>query len=220
MKKIVINRLSDKKLGKWKSNGLGIIVKDEINQTSIFVSRQSLLQFLGKSYDMYLNFEQVTIYYYVKQSEAIITGIIHENPNWIFYGDNNDVIENCGKWMYFFDENWYKEVQGICKRALDEDVVKVCKHTKLDIKKGFDENKVKPKTGVVCFYVNGLNSDEHRKVIEFLLENNLIRRTKSGRLYNISFKFDYQTISDEYGEGFNPIIKLSDYVNLKTGKFK
>lgn len=32
--------------------------------------------------------------------------------------------------------------------------------------------------------------DGHRRDIEFFLKNNLIRKTKKGKLYNISFKND------------------------------
>lgn len=47
----------------------------------------------------------------------------------------------------------------------------------------------------------------------------MIRRTKAGKLYNISFKFDSQTGLKEYGASFSAVIKLSDFVNLTTGEF-
>lgn len=52
-----------------------------------------------------------------------------------------------------------------------------------------------------------------------MLENNLIRRTKTGRLYNISFKFDDQTLAGEYGSDFEGKIKLEQFVDLNTGEF-
>lgn len=43
-----------------------------------------------------------------------------------------------------------------------------------------------------------------------MLENGLIRKTKTGKLYNISFKFDTETYSGKYkGSGFSGKIKLS-----------
>jgi hypothetical protein len=57
------------------------------------------------------------------------------------------------------------------------------------------------------------------KVIKFMLDNNLIRKTNSGRLYDESFKFDNQTRAGEYGAGFNATIKLSEFLNLYTGEW-
>ena len=52
-----------------------------------------------------------------------------------------------------------------------------------------------------------------------MLDNNLIRKTNSGRLYDESFKFDNQTRASEYGSGFNATIKLSEFLNLYTGEW-
>lgn len=58
--------------------------------------------------------------------------------------------------------------------------------------------------------------------LQFLIENDLIRRTKAGKLFDISFKFDEQTRAREareYGLSFDGKIRLSDYVDLQTGEF-
>ena len=48
----------------------------------------------------------------------------------------------------------------------------------------------------------------------------LIRKTKTGKLYNISFKFDPESYAGKYkGSGFSGKIKLADFVNLETGEF-
>ena len=59
----------------------------------------------------------------------------------------------------------------------------------------------------------------HKKVIAFFLENDLVRRTKSGKLYNISFKLDVQTIAGQYQNDFKAAVKLADFVDLTTGKW-
>lgn len=56
--------------------------------------------------------------------------------------------------------------------------------------------------------------------LRHMLDNELIRKTKSGKLYNISFKYDSQTYAgkckgSDYAEG----IKLADFVDLETGEF-
>ena len=71
--------------------------------------------------------------------------------------------------------------------------------------------------GVICFYLNGDDIDNHRRVIEFMINNELITKKKTGRYYNNSFKFDSQTIAGEYGADFEGKIKLEKFIDLKTG---
>lgn len=52
-----------------------------------------------------------------------------------------------------------------------------------------------------------------------MMNNKLIQKTKSGQLYNISFKFDAQTHAGEYGTEFEGIIKLAQFVDLNTGEW-
>lgn len=127
---------------------------------------------------------------------------------WVFYGRENSKkipADKCGKWMYFFDNRAF--VEGICKRAIDEGIVTVAKHTD-------DES------GVACFYLNVEDVEGHKRVIEFFIKNKLIRMTKSGKFTNISFKLDSQTRNGEYGDGFKAEIKLDTFVDLTTGEWK
>lgn len=67
-----------------------------------------------------------------------------------------------------------------------------------------------------------MNSDDienHRRIIQFMMDNKLIRKTKTGRFYNISFKFDDQTRSGEYGAEFAGTIKLAQFIDLNTGEW-
>lgn len=74
---------------------------------------------------------------------------------------------------------------------------------------------------VACvFYVNGDDRAAHKRVIRYFLEHNLIQKTKSGRLCNISFKYDYQTREEKYGDAFRPEITLADFLDLETGAWK
>ena len=53
-----------------------------------------------------------------------------------------------------------------------------------------------------------------------MLDNGLVRKTKSGELYNISFEYDSETYSGKYkGNVFSGKIKLADFVDLETGEF-
>lgn len=131
---------------------------------------------------------------------------------WYYYlsGEEDKLVtEKCGKWMYFFENQEF--TKDICKKAIDEKVCYECKCTNLEAK---GETK-----GVACFYLNADDIENHKRVIQFMLDNNLIPKTKSGRFYNNSFKLDSQTQAGEYGSDFEGKIKLESFIDLKTGKW-
>ena len=109
-----------------------------------------------------------------------------------------------GKWMYFFGDRQF--VEKICREEIEQNIVEECKHSNAD-------------DGVSCFYLNDDDIDGHRRVIEFFVKNDLIRKTKKGKLYNISFKHDTQTLAGEYGDDYHSDIKLEEFVNLETGEW-
>ena len=131
---------------------------------------------------------------------------IVEVAGWVYYlGENAHIpSEKCGKWMYFF--NGRGLIAKICEEAVKRNVVGQVKHT--------DEE-----TGVACFYVNCDDMEAHKRVISYFLDVGLIRKTKAGKYYNISFKLDKQTQAREYGEDFHAEIKLSDFIDLYTGEW-
>ena len=131
---------------------------------------------------------------------------------WYWYGASKQTkLENDkrGKWMYFFEDQSF--AQQICKKAIMEHVCYLCKCSDL-------EEQRTPK-GVICFYLNGDDIENHKRVILFMMDNNLIPKTKTGRYYNNSFKFDYQTAAGEYGADFKGKIKLDEFIDLKTGRW-
>lgn len=128
---------------------------------------------------------------------------------WVYYVTERSVMllsKDAGKWMYFFDNN-DGFIADICKKAVESGVVAEAKHSD-DIR------------GVACFYVNGDDVDGHKKIIKFFLDNKMIPYTKSGKLKNISFKFNVQTRAGEYGEEFKSQINLEKFLNLTTGEWK
>ena len=130
---------------------------------------------------------------------------------WYLSGHENLLEEHkCGKWMIFFNDQSF--AQEICQKAIDENVVYECKCTDMETT-GYE-------SGVICFYLNGDDIDNHKRVIQFLKDNDLIQKTKTGKLYNLSFKFDDQTIAGEYGSNFEGKIKLDQFLDLKTGEWK
>lgn len=125
---------------------------------------------------------------------------------WVYYLAGHIDLEpqKTGKWMYFFNDAVF--VSKLCEDAVRNHIVVECKHTDSD-------------EGVACFYLNYDDIDAHKSIINFFIENNLIRRTKTGKLYNISFKFDDQTRAGEYGDDFHSDIKLSKFVDLSSGEW-
>ena len=131
---------------------------------------------------------------------------------WFWFLSGNEkllVPDKCGKWMYFFDDQEF--AQKICQKAIDEDVCYECKCTDMEL--------TGQPTGVICFYLNGDDIENHKRVIQFMMANDLIRKTKTGKYYNNSFKFDDQTRAGEYGADFEGKIKLEQFIDLQTGEW-
>lgn len=139
---------------------------------------------------------------------------------WTYYHGENELFDDdsVGKWMYFFDcLRDASKVKTLCKEAIEKDVVKQCKHTNLNT---IEINpKVKNGKGVCCFYLDGNDLEQHKKVIRYFIENDMIPRTRNGRFYNISFKYDRQTEAGEYGSDYYGNIKLEQFVDLFTGEW-
>lgn len=126
---------------------------------------------------------------------------------WFLSGKEEELEKDkCGKWMHFFDNQSF--AQEICQKAIDEGACVECKCTDMEL--------TGETTGVICFYLNGDDIDNHRRVINFMLKNSLIKKTKTGRFYNMSFKFDEQTRAGEYGADFEGKIKLEQFIDLQT----
>ena len=133
---------------------------------------------------------------------------ILETPIWVFYiGDGANKFEKhkVGKWMYFFGD--INIAQRVCRDAVANKVVAESKHNNA-------------KTGVCCFYLHYDDIEGHKRVLQFFLANKLIKKTKAGRLYNISFKLDEQTSAGEHGENYSSDLKLDKFINLDTGEWR
>ena len=137
--------------------------------------------------------------------------ITSSNQFWFFYINVEEAkkfdAHKVGKWMYFFNDEEF--ASKICSLAVENNIVAEAKHS----------TNSPNGSGVCCFYLNCDDDFTHKKIISFFLDNNLIRRTKTGKLYNISFKLDDQTRAGQYGDDFKSEIKLSNYIDLETGEF-
>lgn len=130
--------------------------------------------------------------------------VVKQN-GYVYYFDDTSSLKKylVGKWMYFFNDKEF--ASRICIKAISEKVVVEAKHSDSD-------------EGVSCFYINITDLEAHKKVISFFLKNQLIKHTKQGRLYNISFKLDSETHNGQYAflNNLDPSLKLEDFVDLNT----
>ncbi len=133
---------------------------------------------------------------------------IVSNIAWVFYVNPESASsfedDKVGKWMYFFTDR--KTAEKVCKEAVEKNIVAESKHSNAS-------------EGVCCFYLNCDDIETHKKIIKFFIDNNLIRKTKAGKYYNLSFKLDSQTEEGEYGKDFKAEIKLAEFIDLGTGEW-
>ena len=112
-----------------------------------------------------------------------------------------------GKWMYFFKGSEGKEfVDKCCRETVEQGIVWEAKNSD-----GLE--------GVACFYLNIDDTERHKRIIQYFVDHGMIRRTKAGKLFNISFKLDEQTRAGDYGDDFKAELKLADLMDLSTGKW-
>lgn len=140
---------------------------------------------------------------------------IERDLHWIRYFQDNVSFDSdkVGKWMYFFPKDFdaFDYAAEVCEEAVRRGIVLSSKHTS-------DRDLFAPR-GVACFYIHGDDRESHKKVIAYFLEKRLIPKTKSGRLYNIAFKYDNQTRAKQYGDEFAAEIQLDQFINLDTGEW-
>jgi hypothetical protein len=136
----------------------------------------------------------------------------HDMGQWLVMTDGHRLFnkDEDGKWMLFgsSEDAMFSFVHYLFD-MIKNNVIRIGKVDTLMV------------NGTTAFiiYVNSNDIESQKKVLKYLIEHDLIRCTKTGKLYNISFKFDRQTRLGEYGDKFNSEIKLSDFVDLNTGEF-
>lgn len=126
-----------------------------------------------------------------------------------FVGDDRSFDrDKTGKWMYFFKgPEGRKFTEERCREAVEQGIVAEAKCTDSQVE------------GTSCFYLNIDDKERHKRILQYFLDHNMIRRTKTGKLYNISFKLDNQTRAGEYGADYKGELKLEDFLDLNTGRW-
>ena len=118
--------------------------------------------------------------------------------------------DECGKWMCFFKGANYQWASGIVETAVVEGI---CEEAKCSLPTHLNSRG----SGVICLYGDFKDYDFHKRCTQFMIEHNMIQRTRSGSFHNISFKMDRMTLMGIYGIAGK--IQLADLRNLETGEW-
>lgn len=119
-----------------------------------------------------------------------------------YYGENgNDYdFSAVGAWIVPFSNAMVAE--NICKAAISDTVVAACARDRAD-------------AGFLYFYVDGTSEADHRTLIEWLLQKNMLPRDENGAYMDLPYFYDIQTRTDDA-----PDSRLSDFMDLQNGTMK
>ncbi len=151
----------------------------------------------------------------VEQTEKIkpknVAYNIIEKDNWIYYLSSSykDLSgDNIGKWKYLFNNQEF--AQKLCESSVSNNI---CLESKC-----LNLTKAKSSTGYVCLYLDSDDSEGHKKILNFMLVNELLPKNKKGIYLEQKFSYDKPFIDEEKTQ-VKKEIKLSDFIDLKTGEF-
>lgn len=136
---------------------------------------------------------------------------------WVWYASPDYRIKpTVGKFITFGEGDISSDLQQLILNAIKHNITPLVKHT--NIESDFKNSHAKDDNSwVICWYCND-DINSLKLLGKYLVDNNLVPRTKTGKLYNISFKYDKQTRNAEYGDSFTAKITLNDLLDLYTGE--
>ena len=135
---------------------------------------------------------------------------------WMFYATDQVYKVNpvAGEWLIFFGEQSYKYISNLCQMAVEQGYVKQAKHNSL-------EDLRQHNHGVACFRIdnaNGINRQEHIRLLKFLKNNRALKINKNGKYVNIRFKEVSDGTGTHKGHEWNGFT-LDAFMDLNTGEF-
>ena len=143
-----------------------------------------------------------------KQHEIDVKAAVREykQSGWNFFtGDKTNTLgATCGKWEDHFTDSSF--AHHVCREAIAQGAAAAAKMS--------DAGK-----GVCCFYINGNDMEAHKRMLEFMLCKNMIRRRGDGAFFDTRFIFNPFEKSSLQTECLSDI-KLSQFVNLKRGRMR
>lgn len=141
--------------------------------------------------------------------------------DWLFYSSTKEFNKGpyYGEWLVFFSQDSYDYVKEKCHEAVDVGLVKWAKHsTPASLMRNHNGLfALKLEDTDVTFVGDKPVSTKHQQVLQWLIKNGFIRKTKSGKYTNIRFKLDSEgkgVHASSDWKGFT----LSDFLDVTTGQ--
>ncbi|MBQ4049972.1 MAG: MarR family transcriptional regulator [Clostridia bacterium] len=150
--------------------------------------------------------------------------IIREEFAYVYYMKDKKSLckmDKVGKWTCSFEYEEYNLVELLVKMAVEQGVVNYAKHSSicaLYLKRIHKEIRGNKK-GYICFYLDYSDIAGHKRVIEFLIKQGLIK--KVGGVYeNIVFSPDDSECFDTEMQEEMDCLLLCEMIDLRTGEWK
>lgn len=133
-------------------------------------------------------------------------------PGWLsFHTDdeinNDEWLRSWGKWLVDVNDG-FGIVVDLSVAAMISGLVKFTKLSEISTTENGE------KRACWCLYVKIDDIDTHRKILKFLKNRGFLNENN-----NVRYKTNWQTKQGLYGKQFKPILKPSDFIDLKTGEF-
>mgnify|MGYP001742377701 FL=1 len=134
---------------------------------------------------------------------------IYDLANWTFVERDPVIQEFDGFWQIYAPKEFTEELIQYLADAISDGA----------LESGRVDTSYQRDTTVCLLHCLSTDRNMMKRVLRYMIDTNKVQKTKSGRLYNISYKFNAQSQASLTGDKFVALIKLEDYVDLHTGKF-
>ena len=134
---------------------------------------------------------------------------IYDLASWTFVERDSVIQDFDGFWQIYAPKEFTEELIQYLADAISDGALESCR---VDTSYQLD-------TTVCLLHCNSKDRNAMKDILKYLMATNKIPKTKAGKLYNISYKFNAQSQAGLTGDKFVALIKLEDFVDLYTGEF-
>lgn len=134
---------------------------------------------------------------------------IYDLASWTFVERDPVIQEFDGFWQIYAPKEFTEELIQYLADAISEGA----------LESGRVDTSYQLDTTVCLLHCLSTDRNMMKRVLRYMIDTNKVQKTKSGRLYNISYKFIAQSQAGLTGDKFVALIKLEDFVDLHTGEF-
>ena len=135
-------------------------------------------------------------------------------PGWNYFVSDKVKSEdiNIGEWVVPVKNFSESRLDELCTAAIEQGITGCCKHTEglYELFNGSDNGSL-----TICFYTSFGDVSAHKRLFRFLIDNGLIEKDGKG-FRDINYIMYPQ--KEKECNLYPPIQKLSDFIELETGK--